>query len=111
MAKIGDKIKILRMEGEPRYTGREGIVEKIDDAGQIHGTWGGCAIIPETDSFEVINEAEKMTKEQAIDYLIALACCTLKDLPCEMCPLRDDECRWKNEDIVKAVKLLKGAER
>ena len=50
----GDKIRILYMDGEPQYAGREGIVQHIDDAGQIHGTWGGCAIIPDTDSYEVI---------------------------------------------------------
>ena len=45
--KIGDRIKIIKMEGEPNYRYREGIVTHIDDAGQIHGTWGGCAIIPQ----------------------------------------------------------------
>jgi hypothetical protein len=39
------------MEGEPQYTDREGVVTHIDDAGQIHGTGGGCAIIPEVDEF------------------------------------------------------------
>ena len=39
--KIGDTIKIIKMEGEPQYTDREGVVTHIDDAGQIHGTWGG----------------------------------------------------------------------
>ena len=38
--KIGDKIKIITMEGEPHYKDREGVVTHIDDAGQIHGTWG-----------------------------------------------------------------------
>ena len=38
--KIGDTIKIIHMEGEPQYTNREGVVTHIDDAGQIHGTWG-----------------------------------------------------------------------
>ena len=36
------------------YNGKEGIVEKIDDADQIHGSWGGCAIIPETDKYIII---------------------------------------------------------
>ena len=45
--KIGDTIKIIKMEGEPQYADREGVVTHIDDAGQIHGTWGGCAVIPE----------------------------------------------------------------
>ena len=44
---VGDKIKIITMQGEPQYTNREGVVTHIDDAGQIHGTWGGCAVIPE----------------------------------------------------------------
>ena len=44
---IGDRIKIIHMEGEPQYKDREGVVTHINDAGQIHGTWGGCAIIPE----------------------------------------------------------------
>ena len=52
--KIGDTIKIINMEGEPRYTNREGVVTHIDDAGQIHGTWGGCAIIPEVDEFIIL---------------------------------------------------------
>ena len=52
--KIGDKIRIIFMDGEPRYTGKEGKVTRIDDMGQLHGTWGGCAVIPNTDDFEVI---------------------------------------------------------
>lgn len=48
---IGDYIKIISMDGEPLYTGREGTVTKIDDAGQIHGSWGGCAILPDKDIF------------------------------------------------------------
>ena len=54
MPKIGDKIRIIYMNGEPQYTGKEGIVEYIDDAKQIHGTWGGCALIPGEDSWEII---------------------------------------------------------
>ena len=37
---IGDRIKIINMEGEPHYKDREGVVTHIDDAGQVHGTWG-----------------------------------------------------------------------
>ena len=55
MVKVGDKIRIINMEGEPQYTGREGTVKYIDDAGQIHGTWGGCALIPGEDVWEIIN--------------------------------------------------------
>ena len=55
--KIGDKIRIIEMDGEPQYTGKEGIVEKIDDMGQLHGSWGGCALIPDIDLFEIIEES------------------------------------------------------
>ena len=51
---IGDKIKIIHMEGESHYKGREGIDTHIDDAGQIHGTWGGCAIVSEVDEFIIL---------------------------------------------------------
>ena len=57
--KIGDKIKITNMEGEPQYTNREGVVTHIDDAGQIHGTWGGCAIIPEVDTYILLPTIEE----------------------------------------------------
>jgi hypothetical protein len=55
--KIGDTIKIIKMEGEPQYTDREGVVTHIDDAGQIHGTWGGCAIIPEVDTYIILKKS------------------------------------------------------
>lgn len=57
MPKVGDKIRILYMSGEPQYEGRTGIVRSIDDIGQIHGSWGGCAIIPGEDAYEVIAAA------------------------------------------------------
>ncbi len=55
--KIGDTIKIIKMEGEPQYADREGVVTHIDDAGQIHGTWGGCAVIPEVDTYIIAKRA------------------------------------------------------
>ena len=55
MTKVGDKVRIIFMSGEPQYTGKEGIVKYIDDAGLIHGTWGGCAIVPGEDEWEIIN--------------------------------------------------------
>ena len=57
--KIGDTIKIIKMDGEPQYTNREGVVTHIDDVGQIHGTWGGCAIIPEVDTYIILPHIEK----------------------------------------------------
>ena len=58
MEQIGDIIRIISMDGEPHYTGREGVVTHIDDLGQIHGTWGGCAILPEYDRYDVIGKDE-----------------------------------------------------
>ena len=53
--KVGDKIKIIKMDGEDKYNGKEGTVTFIDDKGQLHGTWGWCAIIIGIDLFEIIN--------------------------------------------------------
>lgn len=51
----GDRIRILHLSGENAdYDGREGVVRSIDGIGQLHGTWGGLAIIPEEDSFEIL---------------------------------------------------------
>ena len=55
--KVGDNIKILNMEGEPQYKDQEGMITHIDDAGQIHGTWGGCAIVPEVDTYIIVKRA------------------------------------------------------
>lgn len=59
MVKVGATIRIVEMKDEPQYAGRIGIVKYIDDMGQIHGTWGGCAIIPSVDKFEVVKEQEQ----------------------------------------------------
>lgn len=53
--KKGNKIKIIEMQGEPQYTGKIGIIDHIDDGGQLHGSWGGCAVIPEIDKIEVLD--------------------------------------------------------
>ena len=58
---VGDTIRIIEMEGEPQYSGKVGIVEYIDDIGQIHGTWGGCALIPGVDVFEVVRDGKTRT--------------------------------------------------
>ena len=54
--KIGDSIKVIKMEGEPDYSNRVGTVTAIDGIGQLHGTWGGLAIIPEKDTYQVLKE-------------------------------------------------------
>lgn len=52
--KVGDKILIQAMQDEPRYENISGVVTHIDDMGQIHGTWGGCALLPDIDEFKII---------------------------------------------------------
>ena len=54
--KIGTYIKVLKMKDEPDNKGKIAKVVLIDDANQIHGTWGGCALIPEVDSFIALPE-------------------------------------------------------
>lgn len=56
MVKQGDKIRIIEMKDEPQYSGKEGYVMFIDGIGQIHGSWGGCALISEIDKFEIIKD-------------------------------------------------------
>lgn len=54
----GDIIKITKLEDpyDHSYEGRIGKVEFVDDAGQLHGTWGGLAVIPETDEYTIIKK-------------------------------------------------------
>ena len=52
--KIGCYIKIIEMKDEPNYKDKIGKVLFIDDAKQLHGTWGGCAVVPEVDKFEIL---------------------------------------------------------
>lgn len=57
MAKVGDKVQIIHLRGETdRYDGKTGVIEYIDSIGQLHGTWGSLAIIPEEDSFRIIEQ-------------------------------------------------------
>lgn len=53
--KIGDLIQIIEMLGEPNYCGKIGVINHIDSMKQIHGTWGGCAIVP-GDKFIIISK-------------------------------------------------------
>jgi hypothetical protein len=53
---VDKTVKIINMKGEPQYSGKTGVVKSVDDIGQLHGSWGGCAIQPENDTFEIIKE-------------------------------------------------------
>ena len=51
----GSRIELIHMEDNWAVPeGTCGTVEIVDDAGQIHGTWGGCAIVPEIDDFIIL---------------------------------------------------------
>lgn len=57
--KVGEKIEIIYMDDpyvSKLYAGRIGIVENIDAIGQLHGTWGSCALIPGVDKFKLIHD-------------------------------------------------------
>lgn len=63
--KVGDRIRIVRMEGEPEYSWREGVIEHVSPAyepagilEQLHGTWGGLAVQPERDTIEIIQQGK-----------------------------------------------------
>jgi hypothetical protein len=52
---LGKKIRINHLQGEDgRYEGKEGVVTRIDDMGNLHGSWGGLSVIVEEDDFSVI---------------------------------------------------------
>ena len=59
--KIGDTVRIIRMDDDGGrdtqaavYAGKTGTVEHIDSIGQLHGTWGGLALIPGVDEYEIL---------------------------------------------------------
>ena len=68
MPKVGDWIQIQYMEGEPQYSGKIGEVTHIDDAGQLHGTWGGCALIPGVDEFIIIRNPNDTFDQGRVFY-------------------------------------------
>lgn len=54
--KVGDRIRIIELNDDPdtRYNGMEGEITIIDSMGQLHGTWGGLAVIVGVDRFTVL---------------------------------------------------------
>lgn len=43
--------------------------------------------------------------ENAINILIALACCSIPELTCSECPCKCDA--WSDAEVIEAVKILK----
>lgn len=65
----GDTIRITKLDDpyDNTYVGKEGVVEHIDSMGQLHGTWGGLAVIPGEDRFVIIQRAiDKSVPEDEI---------------------------------------------
>lgn len=50
--KVGDKIRIVEMVCESHYNGRVGVIERIDDIGQLEGSWGGLRVHADEDVIE-----------------------------------------------------------
>ena len=59
----GDKVRVIKMDDDNgkdfavhRMNGVVGVIDHIDDMGQIHLEGYGLAIIPEVDEFEIITK-------------------------------------------------------
>ena len=74
---VGTYIRLEKMEQDfmPVPCGSLGVVEKIDDAGQIHCRWdngSGLAVIPGIDHFSVVSEygpiAKKQTEKEVFSF-------------------------------------------
>lgn len=69
----GTKIKLTKDMSEEEYpilSGMEGIVDFVDDIGTIHMKWNNghsLGIIPEVDSFEVIEDEPVKEEEEMIE--------------------------------------------
>ena len=54
---VGMKLLIIHVVDDiVDYSGRVGVITHIDDIGQLHGTWGGVALLPELDDFIVLED-------------------------------------------------------
>ena len=62
MLKVGDKIEIISMEGEPQYSGKIGTVThtNVDPWGetQVWGTWGGCCLYEGKDTYKLLEKGQ-----------------------------------------------------
>jgi len=53
-AKYEGKLVFVRISDPYHPIAAQGRVESVDDAGQLHGTWGGLAAIPGIDDIELL---------------------------------------------------------
>ena len=63
--KVGDRIRIIRMDGEPEYSGRDVLDDAFAPAYELagapekfHGTWGFKPVYPDLDKIEIIQQGE-----------------------------------------------------
>lgn len=66
---VGQWIRIDEMYDEPNYNGLDGIIEHIDGIGQLHGSWGSLAIIPEVDKLTVLKDVLENTLSQLLETM------------------------------------------
>lgn len=81
--RVGDTICILSLApnadgnhdpAEKHYVGKEGVVQSIDDKGNIHGTWGGISLLHGLDSYAIIKRAPLKEGEfTKLDYFEKMA--------------------------------------
>lgn len=56
---VGMKVFIIHIVDDIQdYYGRVGVITHIDDIGQLHGTWGGLALIPSIDNFIILEDED-----------------------------------------------------
>ena len=56
---VGMKVFIIHIVDDIQdYYGRVGVITHIDDIGQLHGTWGGLALIPSIDDFITLEDED-----------------------------------------------------
>ena len=56
---VGMKVFIIHIVDDIQdYYGRIGVITHIDDIGQLHGTWGGLALIPSIDDFIILEDED-----------------------------------------------------
>ena len=62
---VGMKIFIIHIVDDAEdYFGRVGYITHIDDIGQLHGTWGSLALVPDLDNFIVVEEEDAQFKHK-----------------------------------------------
>ena len=56
---VGMKVFIIHIVDDIQdYYGRVGVITHIDDIWQLHGTWGGLALIPSIDDFIILEDED-----------------------------------------------------